>query len=67
MSREIMKRALDWIETQPKTSTADNICAELRAELSKPEQQPTLFFGRAVYFADPKTGEIKNEVMECLQ
>jgi hypothetical protein len=25
---------------------------------TKPEQEPTLFFGRAVYFADPRTGEI---------
>jgi len=24
----------------------------------KPEPKPTLFFGRAVYFADPRTGEI---------
>ena len=44
-----------------------DVAEALFAELSKPKQQSTLFFGRAVYFADPKTGEIKNEVMECLQ
>ena len=44
-----------------------DVAEALFAELSNPEQQPTLFFNRAVYFADLKTGEIKKEVTECLQ
>ena len=33
----------------------------LRQALAQPEPKPTLFFGRAVYFADPKTGEVKTQ------
>lgn len=36
---------------------AKNARYSLREALAKGGQKPTLFFGRAVYFADPKTGE----------
>jgi len=72
MSREIMQQALDALENAKIVMgnlTSDNCSdcmyipvtksiAALKAELAKPEQEPTLFFGRAVYFADPRTGEI---------
>ena len=33
----------------------------LRQALAQPEPKPTLFFGRAVYFADPETCEVKTQ------
>jgi histidinol phosphatase-like enzyme len=68
MSRELMKQCLDALNIHATASyKIQDAVKALEAELAKPEQKPTLFFGRAVYFADPKTGEIKNEVTECLQ
>ena len=71
MSRAIMQQALtalntcDWdydSEEEPyKTFDEDLVnaaAAALKEALAEPEQEPTLFFGRAVYFADPRTGEI---------
>jgi hypothetical protein len=68
MSRELMKQCLEVLNIHSSASykIMDAIAA-IEQELAKPEQKPTLFFGRAVYFADPKTSEIKNEVTECLQ
>ena len=68
MSRELMKKCLDALNIHANASyKIQDAVKALEAELAKPEQKPTLFFGRAVYFADSKTGEIKNEVNECLQ
>ena len=72
MNRELLQQALDALENAKivmgnLTSDDCSDCmyipvtksiAALKAELAKPEQEPTLFFGRAVYFADPRTGEI---------
>ena len=63
MNRELLKQALHHLEAladdlrRIPSDIAQTIAA-LEAELAKPEQEPTLFFGRAVYFADPCTGEI---------
>jgi hypothetical protein len=68
MSRELMKQCLEALNIYSSASyKIQDVIEALETELAKPEQKPTLFFGRAVYFADPKTSEIKNEVMECSQ
>jgi len=60
MSREITQQivvALKALMTGYVGDAEDAIYV-IEKELAKPEQVPTLFFGRAVYFADPRTGEI---------
>ncbi|CAB4121888.1 hypothetical protein UFOVP20_21 [uncultured Caudovirales phage] len=67
MSREIMQQAFDDLvmaerhlnnaETRYWCNQYKQLAHRLLKELAKPEQEPTLFFGRAVYFADPKTGD----------
>ena len=70
--RELLQQALDALldannmalmELSIDDAYLDEITA-LREELAKPKQEPTLFFGRAVYFADPKTGKLSKPEQE---
>jgi len=54
MSREQLSYLLRLV----KSGMLERATTMIEQELAKPEQAPTLFFGRAVYFADPRTGEI---------
>ena len=68
--RKAMKMALEALENADyiidmadahyaiEPDDREKLITALRQALAQPEPKPTLFFGRAVYFADPKTGEL---------